>query len=94
MVNKYYQKHKEILRKEVRKRYKILSEEEKDKRQKKVQDRYQNLSGDEKEKSRQYHRERNNNPSEEPEERLVTSSRSLLLFIILYIKGYWAQKKK
>ena len=94
MLSKYYQKHKEILWKEAHKIYKILSEEEKDKRQKKVQDRYQNLSGDEKEKSRQYHRERNNSPSEEPEERLLTISRSLLLFIILSIKGYWAQKKK
>ena len=36
MVNKYYQKHKERLRKEARERYQNLSEEEKDKRQKKV----------------------------------------------------------
>ena len=31
MVNKYYQKQKEILRKEARERYQNLSEEEKDK---------------------------------------------------------------
>ena len=35
MVNKYYQKHKEKLRKEARERYQNLSEEEKDKWQKK-----------------------------------------------------------
>ena len=34
MVNKYYQKHKERLRKEARERYQNLSEEEKGKRQK------------------------------------------------------------
>ena len=32
MVSKYYQKHKEKLRKEARERYQNLSEEEKDKR--------------------------------------------------------------
>ena len=36
MVIKYYQKHKEKIRKEARERYKNLSEEEKDKRQKKT----------------------------------------------------------
>ena len=36
MTNKYYQKRKEILRKEGRERYQNLSEEEKDKRQKMV----------------------------------------------------------
>ena len=35
MVIKYYQTHKEKIRKEARERYKNLSEEEKDKRQKK-----------------------------------------------------------
>ena len=34
MVNKYYQKHKERLRKEARERFQNLSEEEKDKRRK------------------------------------------------------------
>ena len=43
MVNKYYQKHKEKLRKEARERYQNLSEDEKDKRRKKVRDRCQNL---------------------------------------------------
>ena len=47
MVIKYYQKHKEKIRKEARERYKNLSEEEKDKRQKK---RYQNFTEEEKEK--------------------------------------------
>ena len=37
MVNKYYQKHKERLRKEARAIYQNLSEEEKDKRQKKLE---------------------------------------------------------
>ena len=41
MVNKYYQKHKEKLRK--KKHTKNLPEEEKDKKQKKVRDRYKNL---------------------------------------------------
>ena len=44
MVNKYYQKHKERLRKKAHERYRNLSEEEKDKMHKKVQDRYKNLS--------------------------------------------------
>ena len=52
MVNKYYQKNKEKLRKEARERYQNLCEEEKEKRQKKAQDRYQNLSEGEKEKKR------------------------------------------
>ena len=37
MVNKYYQKHKERLRKETPERYQNLSEEEKDKKQKKLE---------------------------------------------------------
>ena len=36
MANNNYQKHKEKLRKEVRKKYQNLSEEEKDKRRKKA----------------------------------------------------------
>ena len=36
MVNKYYQKHKERLQKEVHGRYQNLSEKEKDKRQNNV----------------------------------------------------------
>ena len=38
MVNKYYQKDKGRLRKEARKRYQNLSEEEKDKRRNKARD--------------------------------------------------------
>ena len=40
MVNKYYQKHQEKLRKEVLQRYQNLSEEEKYKRRKKARERY------------------------------------------------------
>ena len=58
MVNKYYQKHKEILRKEARERYQNLSEEEKDKRRKKVRERYLNFTKVEKAKMRQYYHER------------------------------------
>ena len=51
MVSKYYQKHKEKLRKEAQERYQNLSEEEKEKWQKKARDRYQNLSEEEKKKA-------------------------------------------
>ena len=55
MTNKYYQKHKARLRKEVRKRYQNLSEEEKDKTAKKnVRDRYQNIPEEKKQKLREY----------------------------------------
>ena len=50
MVDKYYQKGKERLRKEARERYQNLSEEEKDKRRKKVRGRYQNLPEEQKQK--------------------------------------------
>ena len=71
MVNKYYQKHKEKLRKEARERYQSFSEKEKEKKtKKKVQDKYQNLSEEEKEKKRQYHRERNKNLSEEEKKKV------------------------
>ena len=40
MVNCYYQKHKERLRKKARERYQNLSEEEKDKIRKKARERY------------------------------------------------------
>ena len=43
MVNEYYKKHKERLRKEVCERYHNLSEKEKDKRRKKIRDRYKNF---------------------------------------------------
>ena len=54
MVNKYYQKLKERLQKEVRERYQNLSEEEKDTRLKKVRDRYQNLPEEQKQKLLEY----------------------------------------
>ena len=47
MVNKYYQKHKEKLRKEARGRYQNLSEEEKNKRQNKARARHQNFTKEE-----------------------------------------------
>ena len=50
MVNKYYQKNKEKLRKEAQGRYQTLSEKEKEKRRKKAQGRYKNISEEEKEK--------------------------------------------
>ena len=54
MANKYYEKHKERLRKEAREKYQNISEEEKDKRQKRVQERYQNLPKEQKQKLLQY----------------------------------------
>ena len=48
MVNKYYQKHKERLRKETRERNRNLSEEEKDKRQKEARERCQNSTEEKK----------------------------------------------
>ena len=50
MVNKYYQKINEKLRKWARERYKNLSEEEKEKRQKKAWERRKNLSEEGKER--------------------------------------------
>ena len=49
MVNKYYQKHKEI--------YQNLSEEERDKKRQYAQERRRILSEEEKKKKRQYGRE-------------------------------------
>ena len=43
MTNKYYQKHKERLRKDAHERYQNFSEGEKDKKRKNVRERYQNL---------------------------------------------------
>ena len=65
MTINHYQKHKEKLWKEVRKRYRNLSEEEKDKSQKKAREKYQNLTEEEKEKRR------NKNLSEEQKKKLV-----------------------
>ena len=48
MVNNYYQKHKEKLRKEARERYKHLSEGKKEKRRKKARERYQKCTEEEK----------------------------------------------
>ena len=54
MASKFYQKHKERLRKEVRGRYQNLSEEEKEK---KSQVCFQNFTEEEKEKKHQYYQE-------------------------------------
>ena len=48
MVNNYYQKHKEKLRKEARERYQHLSEGKKEKRRKKARERYQKCTEEEK----------------------------------------------
>ena len=48
MANNYYQKHKERLWKEARKKYQNLSVEEKNKMQKKAWESYQNLIEEEK----------------------------------------------
>ena len=58
MVNTYFQKHEERLRKEARERYQNLSEEEKHEIRKKVRERYQNFTEEEKEKRYQYYLER------------------------------------
>ena len=57
MLNNYYQKHKERLRKEARKRCQNLSEEKIDKRRKKTRERYQNFTEEEKEKRHQSYEE-------------------------------------
>ena len=54
MVNKYYQKHKEKLRKEARERYQNLSEEEKEKNRQYHCERNKHLSKEEKEKKVDY----------------------------------------
>ena len=75
MVNKYYQKHKEKLRKEVRERYHNLSEEEKEKRQKRPDTDIKIFLKRKKIsallKSSQYYREQNKNISEEEKEKKV-----------------------
>ena len=50
MVDKYYQKQKERLQREVREIYQSLSEEQKDQRQKKARERYHNFTEEEKDK--------------------------------------------
>ena len=60
-VNKYYQKHKENLRKEACERHQNLSEEEKEKKCPYAQERYRILSEEEKERKRQYGREQYKN---------------------------------
>ena len=53
MITNYYQKHKEKLRKEARKRYQNLSGGKKDKRQKKARERYQNFTEEENKENKQ-----------------------------------------
>ena len=50
MVNKYYQNHKEKLRKVARERYQNLSAEEKEKKRQYHRERNENLSEEQKEK--------------------------------------------
>ena len=54
MTNKYYQKHKERLRKEARENYQNLSKEEKDKKRKNARERYQNFPKEQKQKLLQH----------------------------------------
>ena len=54
MTNKYYQKHKERLRKEAREKYQNLSKEEKDKKRKNARERYQNFPKEQKQKLLQH----------------------------------------
>ena len=54
MTNKYYQKHKERLRKEAREKYQNLSKEEKDKKRKNARERYQNFPKEQKKKLLQH----------------------------------------
>ena len=58
MINKYYQKHKERLRKKALERYKNLFEVEKIPKTKKTQGKYQNFTEEEKRKRCQYYQER------------------------------------
>ena len=50
MEDKYYQKQKERVQREVRKIYQSLSEEQKDQRRKKARERYHNFTEEEKDK--------------------------------------------
>ena len=66
MVNNYYQKHKEKVRKEACEKYQNLSEEEK-----RPEADIKIFLKKEKKKKRQYHCERNNNLSEEQKKKKV-----------------------
>ena len=57
MVNKYYEKHRENLRKEARERYQNVSQDEKSKKRQYAPKQYRNLSVEEKEQKHQYGRE-------------------------------------
>ena len=65
MVDKYYKKNKEKIRKEAHKRYQNLSEEEKEKIEKRSETDIKIFLKRKKEKRRQYYREYNKNLSEE-----------------------------
>ena len=54
MLNRYYQKHKEKLWKDVRERYQNLSEEEKEKKRQYYWERNKDLSEEEKENKVEY----------------------------------------
>ena len=63
MVNKYYQKNKEQLQKEARKRYQNLSDEEKEKGKKRFETNIKIFLKKKKEKKGQYHRDGTKNLS-------------------------------
>ena len=54
MTNKYYQKHKERLRKEAHKKCQNVSEEKREKKTKKVRERYKNLPEQKKQRLLEY----------------------------------------
>ena len=74
--NKYYQRIKERLRKEVRKKYQDLFEGEKHKRRKKPCEKYQTFTEAEKGKKRQFYRKPNRNLFEDQEKRPVYYNRN------------------
>ena len=82
MTNKYYQKHKEKLRKEARERYQHLSEEERQKAKKGLRQILKCLWRA-KSKKHQYYREHITNLSEEEKEKKVE-----------YMKNYHITHKK
>ena len=76
MKNSYYQKHKERFRKEARKKYQNLSEQEKNKGKKRPKKGVKILLNKKQEKNCQYHLEGNKNLSEEERKKLVEYRRN------------------
>ena len=79
MVNKYYQKNKEKLKKKHAKGTKISLRNKNKKDRKKMWDRYKNLSEEETEKKRQYNGDRNKSLSGEEKQKKVEYMRNSYL---------------